>query len=164
MEWLDSACLGGARESICQEGEGGKALPHGDDRPPEITSTNHLGRRRLIVARPRVRHRLWKGRHTNWDGCYMAPRPADQQRDRPTFDTGGAPAMLMRLVDDIVKTQTVTCGEVDMILGSVDYAKVNVAICPNIKPTIARFHPGFGEIYFLPDGWIHIKTYDPKTE
>ena len=54
--------------------------------------------------------------------------------------------MLVKLVADMVKTQTVTCGEVDMILGSVDYAKLNVAICPNIKPTIAHYHPGFDEI------------------
>ena len=71
--------------------------------------------------------------------------------------------MLVKLVGDMVKTQTATCGEVDMILGSVDYAKLNVAICPNIKPTIAHYHPGFDEIYFVLDGWIHIKTYDPKT-
>jgi hypothetical protein len=36
--------------------------------------------------------------------------------------------MLVKLVDDIVKTQTTTCGEVDMILGSVDYAKLHVAM------------------------------------
>jgi mannose-6-phosphate isomerase-like protein (cupin superfamily) len=71
--------------------------------------------------------------------------------------------MLVKLVTDIVKTQTTTCGEVDMILGSADYSKLNVAICPNIKPTIAHFHPEFDEIYFMLDGWIHIKTYDPAT-
>ena len=71
--------------------------------------------------------------------------------------------MLVKLVADMVKTQTVTCGEVDMILGSVDYAKLNVAICPNIKPTIAHYHPSFDEIYFVLDGWIHLKTYDPTT-
>jgi mannose-6-phosphate isomerase-like protein (cupin superfamily) len=71
--------------------------------------------------------------------------------------------MLVKLVADMVKTQTVTCGEVDMILGAVDYSKLNVAICPNIKPTIAHYHPSFDEIYFVLDGWIYIKTYGPKT-
>ena len=71
--------------------------------------------------------------------------------------------MLVKLLKDMVKTQTVTCGEVDMILGSSDYAKLNVAICPNIKPTIAHFHPEFDEIYFMLDGWIQLKTYDPTT-
>jgi hypothetical protein len=37
-----------------------------------------------------------------------------------------------------------------------------VGICPNIKPIIAHFHPGLDEIYFVPDGRSHIKTYDPK--
>ena len=31
------------------------------------------------------------------------------------------------------------------------------------KPTIAHFHPEFDEIYFMLDGWIHLKTYDPAT-
>lgn len=49
--------------------------------------------------------------------------------------------MLVKLVADMVKTQTVTYGEVDMILGSGDDSKLNVAICPNIKPTIASCNP-----------------------
>ena len=71
--------------------------------------------------------------------------------------------MLVKLVADMVKTQTVTCGEVDRILSTADYAKLNVAICPNIKPTIAHYHPEFDEIYFMLDGWIHLRTYDPTT-
>jgi mannose-6-phosphate isomerase-like protein (cupin superfamily) len=72
--------------------------------------------------------------------------------------------MLVKLIADIVKTQTFTCGEVDMIVSSADYSKLNVAICPNIKPTIAHYHPGFDEIYFVLDGWIHVKTYDPSQQ
>src|SRR3989442_14313217 len=71
--------------------------------------------------------------------------------------------MLVKLVADMVKTQTVTCGEVDMILSSADYPKLNVALCPNIKPTIAHYHAEFDEIYFMLDGWIHVRTFDPKT-
>ena len=52
--------------------------------------------------------------------------------------------MLVKLVKDIVQNQTATCGRVDMILSSSDYAKLNVAICLNIKPTIAHFHPTAG--------------------
>jgi hypothetical protein len=65
--------------------------------------------------------------------------------------------MLVKLVADMVKTQTVTCGEVDMILSTADYAKLNVAICPNIKPTIAHYHPEFDEIYFMLDGWARCR-------
>jgi hypothetical protein len=50
-----------------------------------------------------------------------------------------------------------------LILGSAGYANLNVAICPNIKATIAHYYQGFDEIYFALGGWIHIKTYDPKT-
>ncbi len=41
--------------------------------------------------------------------------------------------MLVTLIKDIVKTQTVTCGKVDMILGATDYSRLNVAICRNIR-------------------------------
>ena len=71
--------------------------------------------------------------------------------------------MLVKLVKDIVQNQTATCGRVDMILSTSDYAKLNVAICLNIKPTIAHYHPTFDEIYFVLDGWIDLKTYDPAT-
>jgi len=71
--------------------------------------------------------------------------------------------MLVNPVDDIVTTQTVTCREVDMVLGSTDHSKLNVATCPNIKLTMAHFHPGIDENYFVLDGWIHIKTYGPKA-
>jgi hypothetical protein len=63
--------------------------------------------------------------------------------------------MLVKLVADMVKTQTVTCGEVDMVVSTADYAKLNVAICPNIKPTIAHYHPEFDEIYFM--GWARYR-------
>jgi mannose-6-phosphate isomerase-like protein (cupin superfamily) len=41
---------------------------------------------------------------------------------------------------------------------------LNVAVCPNIRPTIGHFHPEFDEIYFVLDGWIELKTYDPSTD
>ena len=69
--------------------------------------------------------------------------------------------MLVKLVKDIIENQTATCGRVDMILSSADYPKLNVAICLDIKPTIAHYHPTFDEIYFVLDGWIHVRTYDP---
>ena len=73
--------------------------------------------------------------------------------------TRGAPALLEKLAADIVKARKVTCGEIDRILGSADYGRLNGAICPKLKPIIAHFHPGLDEIYFVPDGWIHIKTW-----
>jgi len=39
----------------------------------------------------------------------------------------------------------------------------DVVICPNIKPIILHFRPGLDEIYFVPNGWIHIETYDLKA-
>jgi hypothetical protein len=60
-------------------------------------------------------------------------------------NNGGRRAMLVKLIADVVKTQTFTCGEVDMILSSADYSKLNVVICPNIKSTIAHYHQGFDE-------------------
>ena len=72
--------------------------------------------------------------------------------------------MIVKLQKDMLRQQTVTCGEVDMILGTSDYDKLNVAVCPNIKPTIGHYHPEFDEIYFVLDGWIEVETYDPATD
>jgi hypothetical protein len=32
-----------------------------------------------------------------------------------------------------------------------------------MNATAAYFHPEFDGIYFMLDGWIHLKTYDPAT-
>jgi len=71
--------------------------------------------------------------------------------------------MLGKLAADIVKAQKVMCGEIDLILGSADCGRLNGAICPSIKPIIARFHPSRDEIYFVPGSWVHITMYDPKA-
>ncbi|MFN3728255.1 MAG: cupin domain-containing protein [Fimbriimonadaceae bacterium] len=72
--------------------------------------------------------------------------------------------LILKRQSDIMRQMTVTCGEVDMILGTKDYDNLNVAVCPNIKPTIGHYHPLFDEIYFVLDGWIELKTYDPTTD
>lgn len=71
--------------------------------------------------------------------------------------------MLVKLLQDIQRNMTTTCGEVDMILGTQDYAKLNVAVCPDIQPNIAHYHEAHDEIYWVLDGWIDLHTWDPKT-
>jgi hypothetical protein len=44
-----------------------------------------------------------------------------------------------------------------------DYSRLNAAIYPNIKPIIVHVHPGLDRIYFVPGGWIHIRTCDRKA-
>lgn len=72
--------------------------------------------------------------------------------------------MVAKLEIDAIVKQTPSCGEVIMMLTSSDCDELNVAYCPDIKPTIAHYHPGFDEIYFVLDGWILVRTYDPELD
>ncbi len=72
--------------------------------------------------------------------------------------------MITKLEKDAVINQTLSCGEVIMMLTSSDYDQLNVAYCPDIRPTVPHYHPGFDEIYFVLDGWILVRTYDPEID
>jgi len=38
------------------------------------------------------------------------------------------------------------------------------AVAQDIKPTVAHYHKGFDEIYFVLDGSVNLKFFDPVTE
>ena len=57
-----------------------------------------------------------------------------------------------------------TCGEIREILTADDCGFLNIAIALDIKPTQAHYHEGFEEIYFVLDGNIDLKLYNPKTK
>ena len=70
--------------------------------------------------------------------------------------------MLRRLISDHVIKQSPTCGEIREILRGTDYSP-NVAIVLNIQTTTPHFHRTFEEIYFVLDGTLRLKFYDPKS-
>jgi mannose-6-phosphate isomerase-like protein (cupin superfamily) len=71
--------------------------------------------------------------------------------------------MLIKKIQDHEVNISPTCGEIHEILGPKDDSTVNVAVAFDIKPTHAHYHLGFEEIYFVLDGDIQLKLYDPAT-
>lgn len=69
--------------------------------------------------------------------------------------------MLVKLLKDQFVNQSPTCGEVREIIRGDEYPFLNVAIALDIRPTRAHYHRGFDEIYFVLDGGLQLKFYDP---
>jgi mannose-6-phosphate isomerase-like protein (cupin superfamily) len=72
--------------------------------------------------------------------------------------------MIVKLFKDHLVKQSPTCGELREILIGNDYPFLNIAVAQDIKPTIAHYHKEFDEIYFVLDGSMNLKFYDPVTE
>jgi mannose-6-phosphate isomerase-like protein (cupin superfamily) len=72
--------------------------------------------------------------------------------------------MIVRLYKDHLVKESPTCGELREILIGNDYPFLNVAIAQDIEPTKAHYHKQFDEIYFVLDGSMTLKLFDPATE
>jgi len=72
--------------------------------------------------------------------------------------------MIIKLLKDHEVKHSPTCGEVREILTRSEYSSLSIAIALDIKPTKAHYHKRFEEIYFVLDGYIHLKLYDPSSE
>ncbi len=70
--------------------------------------------------------------------------------------------MITKLMKDHIIKQTPTCGEIREILLGTEYSP-NIAIALDIRPTKAHYHKGFDEIYFVLDGDLILKVYNPET-
>ena len=69
--------------------------------------------------------------------------------------------IIKRRVDHVVK-QSPTCGEIREILRGAEF-QPNIAIAIDIGITSAHFHLGFDEIYFVLDGVLRLRLFDPRT-
>jgi mannose-6-phosphate isomerase-like protein (cupin superfamily) len=72
--------------------------------------------------------------------------------------------MLIKHLTDQFIINSPTCGEIREILTKKDDYNVGIAIAIDIQPTQAHFHLTFDEIYFVLDGHIKLKVYDPSNE
>ncbi|MBI4962372.1 MAG: hypothetical protein HY913_03775 [Desulfomonile tiedjei] len=72
--------------------------------------------------------------------------------------------MIVKLLKDHIIKQSPTCGPIHEILIGDEYPFLNIATAEDIKPTKAHYHERFDEIYFVLDGYIALKLYDPKSE
>ncbi len=70
--------------------------------------------------------------------------------------------MITRLLADHHVKISPTCGEIHEILRAADYPHLTIALAIDLKPTHAHFHKTFDEIYFILDGFLLLKFYDPS--
>jgi mannose-6-phosphate isomerase-like protein (cupin superfamily) len=71
--------------------------------------------------------------------------------------------MIVRSVQDHQRSLSPWCGEIREILATAEYPAISVAEAIDIKTTRAHFHRTFDEIYFVLDGSIRVRLYDPAT-
>ena len=69
--------------------------------------------------------------------------------------------MIKKLMKDHIIKQSPICGEIREIIVGREYSP-NIAIALDIRPTTAHYHNSFDEIYFVLDGYLVLKFYDPE--
>lgn len=72
--------------------------------------------------------------------------------------------MILRKQADHQVKQSPWCGEIREILSAGSHPNVSIAIAVDIRPTTAHFHRTFDEIYFVLDGRLRLRFFDPATE
>jgi mannose-6-phosphate isomerase-like protein (cupin superfamily) len=72
--------------------------------------------------------------------------------------------MLVKHFRDHIVKESPFCGEIREIIIGAEYPNLNIAVVLDIRPTTAHFHEKFEEIYFVLDGSLHLKLYDPQTK
>ncbi len=71
--------------------------------------------------------------------------------------------MKIKLKSDHKIIENDTCGQIREILSGGEHPNFDLAIAIDIHPTKAHFHKNFDEIYFVLDGSITLKTFDPSN-
>lgn len=69
--------------------------------------------------------------------------------------------MLVKKVQDQVLISSPICGEIKEIIRGNDYAPLGLAVAIDIRPTQGHYHTTFDEIYFVLDGKLTLKLFDP---
>jgi mannose-6-phosphate isomerase-like protein (cupin superfamily) len=73
------------------------------------------------------------------------------------------PGMIIKHVSDHLVKHSPTCGEIREILRGEEFSP-NIALAINIGVTTAHYRLTFDEIYFVLDGILRLKFYDPATD
>jgi mannose-6-phosphate isomerase-like protein (cupin superfamily) len=71
--------------------------------------------------------------------------------------------MKVKLNKDHKIIETETCGQIREILSGSEHPDLDLALAIDIRPTKAHFHQTFDEIYFVLDGSVTLKTFDPSN-
>lgn len=71
--------------------------------------------------------------------------------------------MKVKLNKDHKVIETETCGQIRELLSGGEQPGLDLALAIDIRPTKAHFHDTFDEIYFVLDGALTLRTYDPSS-
>ena len=72
-------------------------------------------------------------------------------------------AVVVKKLKDHVIINTDSCGLLREAIGIEDGLPLTLVVADDIKPTKGHYHLNFKEIYFLLDGSLSLKFYDPAT-
>jgi mannose-6-phosphate isomerase-like protein (cupin superfamily) len=71
--------------------------------------------------------------------------------------------MIIKKTKDHFVKMNPLCGEIREILRD-EYEPMSIAIAMDIGPTTAHYHESFDEIYFMLDGTMTLKIYNPQAD
>jgi mannose-6-phosphate isomerase-like protein (cupin superfamily) len=70
--------------------------------------------------------------------------------------------MIVKLLADHAVKHSPTCGEIREILHGAEWSP-NIALAFDLQPTVAHWHATFDEIYFVLDGSLEVRLFDPAS-
>lgn len=70
---------------------------------------------------------------------------------------------VVKKLQDHKNINTDSCGLLREVLALEDNLPLTLVIADDIKPTKGHYHLNFKEIYFVLDGWLTLKFYDPAS-
>jgi oxalate decarboxylase/phosphoglucose isomerase-like protein (cupin superfamily) len=70
---------------------------------------------------------------------------------------------VVKKLKDHKEINTDSCGLLREVLATEDNLPLTLVIADDIKPTKGHYHLNFKEIYFVLDGWLNLKFFDPAT-
>lgn len=82
----------------------------------------------------------------------------------PPGGSASAKGTVVKKVPDHKEIKTDSCGLLREVLAIEDKLPLTLVIADDIQPTKGHFHRGFKEIYFVLDGTLSLKFYDPATD
>jgi mannose-6-phosphate isomerase-like protein (cupin superfamily) len=89
------------------------------------------------------------------------PPSSDPLADSPP--ARAATPIITKLLGDHVAVDSLFCGRLIEILRDIPSAP-NIAVLVDARPTTAHYHTRFDEIYFVLDGRLDLRLYDPLSE
>lgn len=86
-----------------------------------------------------------------------------QADDATAAGSPSAKGTVVKKLRDHKDIHTDSCGLLREVLAIEDNLPLTLVVADDIKPTKGHYHLNFKEIYFVMDGWLTLKFYDPTS-